>query len=279
MKEILEYKIITLDNFAISIYNIIAVIIIFGFAKLILFIAKISLNKLNKEEVLGQNQNTKAIYRIIKYFVYTVTILTLLKSTGLDISFILASSTALFVGLGFGLQDAFKDMASGILMYFEKNVKPGDIIEVEDGTIGTVLEIDLRTSKIRTRDGIMIIIPNSKFVNDNVINWSVGDILTRFDVKIGVAYGSDTQKVKQILLGVLTKYPSISAIPEPYVRFADFGDSSLDFSLSFWTEELWTIEKLKSDIRFDIDAAFKQHNISIPFPQRDLHIITDRRQK
>lgn len=279
MKEILEYKIITLDNFELSIYNIIAVFIIFGFAKLILLIAKVSLNKLNKEEVLGQNQNTKAIYRIIKYFVYTVTILTLLKSTGLDISFILASSTALFVGLGFGLQDAFKDMASGILMYFEKNVKPGDIIEVEDGTIGTVLEIDLRTSKIRTRDGIMIIIPNSKFVNDNVINWSVGDILTRFDVKIGVAYGSDTQKVKQILLGVLTKYPSISDSPKPYVRFADFGDSSLDFSLSFWTEELWTIEKLKSDIRFDIDAAFKQHNISIPFPQRDLHIITDRRQK
>lgn len=279
MKEILEYKIIALDNLSISVYNIIAIIFIFGIAKLVLFIAKISLHKLNKDDVLGQNQNSKAIYRIIKYFVYTVTILTLIKSTGLDISFILASSTALFVGLGFGLQDAFKDMASGILMYFEKNVKPGDIIEVEDGTIGTVLEIDLRTSKIRTRDGIMIIIPNSKFVNDNVINWSVGDILTRFDVKIGVAYGSDTQKVKQILLGVLTKYPSISDSPKPYVRFADFGDSSLDFSLSFWTEELWTIEKLKSDIRFDIDAAFKQHNISIPFPQRDLHIITDRRQK
>lgn len=280
INDILGYKILSIDGFTLSVYKILAVVAIFVVARFSLIIIKAAIFRFLDSEGDIHNSNKKSLYRIVKYFVYTITILTVLKSTGLDISFILASSTALFVGLGFGLQDAFKDMASGILMMIERNVKMGDIIEVNtgmDSTVGQVEEINIRTSKIRTRDGIMIIVPNSKFINDSVINWSNEKILTRFNVSVGVAYGSDTVLVKKILLDIANNNELIAKDPEPAVMFSDFGDSSLDFKLFFWTDNLWKIERLRSDIRFLIDLKFRENNITIPFPQRDLHVMTDLR--
>jgi len=259
-----------------------AVIAIFIAARLLLLLLKAAIFRFLDKDVSGHDSNKKSLYKIVKYFVYTITILTLFKSSGLDISFILASSTALFVGLGFGLQDAFKDMTSGILMMIEQNVKMGDIIEVNtgmDSTVGQVEEINIRTSKIRTRDGIMIIVPNSKFINDSVINWSNEHTETRFNVSIGVAYGSDTALVKSILLDIANSNTLIVKEPEPTVLFSDFGDSSLDFKLFFWTDNLWKVERLRSDIRFAIDQKFRENKITIPFPQRDLHVMTDLRIK
>jgi small-conductance mechanosensitive channel len=163
-------------------------------------------------------------------------------------------------------------LISGIIILFEGNVAVGDILEV-DGLVGTVKEIKLRTSLIKTRDGIYIVVPNNRVVNEKVINWSTHTKLTRFNVAVGVAYGSDIEKVKTLLLQSANEHELISKRPTPIVIFNDFGDSSLQFEVYFWTQDSWKIELIKSDLRFAIDNLFRKNNIQIPFPQRDVHLI------
>jgi small-conductance mechanosensitive channel len=159
-----------------------------------------------------------------------------------------------------------------VAILFEGSLKVGDVVEIQAGIVGKVVEIGLRTSKIETRDNIVMVIPNSKFVTDIVINWSHMEKKTRFHVDVGVAYGSDVDKVTRILLECAQNQEKISASPKPFVRFNDFGDSSLDFQLFFWTTETFRVEFIKSEIRYKIDAAFRAQGVHIPFPQRDVHI-------
>ncbi len=185
----------------------------------------------------------------------------------------MASSAALFVGIGLGIQDVFKDVISGFVLLFGKTIKVGDVVEVE-GIIGRVTDIDFRVSRVVTRDDIDMLIPNSKLVSEKVINWSFNNELTRFHVKIGVAYGSDVERIRDILISVAQNHPAITKSKKPFVRFTDFGESSLDFQLFFWSEQTFRIENILSDLRFDIDKEFKKNNITIPFPQRDIHMKT-----
>ena len=124
---------------------------------------------------------------------------------------------------------------------------------------------------MRTRDGIVILVPNSQLINNRVINWSNSNILTRFKVEVGVAYGSDVELVEKILLEAATEDDQTSDRVKPFVRFADFGNSSLDFELYFWSEHVWRIEYVKSRLRFAIDKKFRTNGVTIPFPQRDMH--------
>ena len=127
----------------------------------------------------------------------------------------------------------FSDIASGIVLLIERNLQINDVIQLEDETVGKVIHIGLRTSKLKTREDIILVVPNSKFVNDKIINWSQMDYNTRFSVEVGVAYGSDTKLVTQILLDCATENKNISALPKPFVRFNDFGESSLIFQCIF----------------------------------------------
>jgi len=193
---------------------------------------------------------------------------------GIDLSLVLTGSAALLVGLGFGIQDLFNDLISGVIILFEGNVDKGDIVDA-GGLVGEVEELGIRTSKVKTQDGVTIVVPNSKFVSENVINWTNEEQLARFHVAVGVAYGSNVQLVKDLLLVCAAEHPQIEKEPESFVRFVNFGDSSLDFELHFWSEHIWIIENIKSDLRFSIDAIFRKNDISIPFPQRDVHIKKD----
>ena len=139
------------------------------------------------------------------------------------------------------------------------------------------MEIGIRTTKVLNRDNIILIIPNSKFTNENVINWSHLDKKSRFNVPIGVSYGSDVVKVKEILLECASEIKEVDKRPIPFVRFEDFGESSLNFRLFFWTNNSFTVEDIKSSLRFMINKKFIENNITIPFPQRDLHLISDHR--
>ena len=147
----------------------------------------------------------------------------------------------------------------------------GDVVEV-GGLVGTVRRIGLRTSQVQTLDNLTVIVPNSKLVTNTVTNWSHTDYLARFSVKVGVAYGSDTEKVQALLLEVAKEHDKILNFPSPFVRFIDFGDSALSFELFFWSSELVPIENIKSDLRFGIDKKFREHTVEIPFPQRDIWI-------
>ena len=165
---------------------------------------------------------------------------------------------------------------SGIFILIEGTIKVNDVIEM-DGMVGKIMSVNLRTSKVFTRDGIMIIVPNHKFIIEKITNWSHHSESTRFKVEVGVAYGSDVYKVKDILLQCAKGHPEViraaqSDLHNPLVRFVDFGDSSLKFELFFWTTNIFYVENIKSDLRFSIDKMFREQHITIPFPQRDLHI-------
>jgi small-conductance mechanosensitive channel len=210
-----------------------------------------------------------AINQLLQYFIYTIAILMVMEALGLTLTVLWGGAAALLVGLGLGLQETFKDFFSGIILLFERTVEVGDIVVV-DGMVGRVKRIGLRTSQVETRDNFSVIVPNSRLVVENVINWSHGDRKARFTVEVGVAYGSDTALVKKLLLEAARENAHVLRHPPPFVRFTDFGDSSLDFELHFWSQELMPIENVKSDLRFAIDQAFREHGVTIPFPQRDV---------
>jgi small-conductance mechanosensitive channel len=191
---------------------------------------------------------------------------------GVNVSLLLGASAALLVGIGFGLQDIFKDFISGILILFEGNFKVGDIIEYKT-TLARVTSINLRTSRVITRDGNRILIPNSILVSNEIINWSIFNPSSRFMVEVGVAYGSDVELVKKLLLKCASDHSAVSQQKESVVFFDDFGNSSLVFKLMFWCNDTWDEIPIKSDIRFAIEKSFNDNNIRIPFPQRDLHVI------
>ena len=250
----------------------IIILILFVIFYVLLFALKRVLKRIAEKKGLSEG-SFLSIYQIFKYILWITYVFTSLNVIGINISVILAGSAALLVGLGLGLQHLFNDYASGIVLLIERTIKISDIIELDDGTVGKVLSIGLRTSTVETRDNIAIVIPNSKFISNNVINWSHIKTKTRFRVNIGVAYGSDVNLVKNILLEIAKNHPKIASKPESLVQFVDFGESSLDFSLIFWLNETWRAEKIKSDIRFSINEEFIKNKIQIPFPQQDIHII------
>lgn len=215
---------------------------------------------------------SRSIFLIIKYLIYILAITMFIQTLGFSITFIIASVSALLVGIGLGIQHFFNDIISGIIILFDHSIKVGDIIEIEDNIVGEVLETKLRTSQLVTRDDIIMIIPNSAFTTDKVINWTHNYKKSRFDIKIGVAYGSDVRLVEKILTQVAIDHKDVENEPRPFVLFDDFGNSSLDFSLKFWSCKQFRIEPIRSELRFEIDKRFRENNISIPFPQQDVYI-------
>tara|TARA_R110002049_G_scaffold305422_4_gene502047 strand:+ start:3096 stop:3962 length:867 start_codon:yes stop_codon:yes gene_type:complete len=279
VKEVLEFKIIEVSNQSFTLYHILVFItIIIAVRFFVKAMEAFVKRKIGGKQWIDEGKQY-AIIQLVKYFIYILGFVIGLKSIGVDVTVLIFGSTALFVGLGFGLQEAFRDLVSGIILLFEGNVQVGDVIEMDNGIVGVVKVINLRTSKVRTRAGIMMVVPNSELINKRVVNWSNSNKLTRFSVKVGVAYGTDVEKVRDILQEVAKKETTINTRIPAFVRFSDFGESSLDFELFFWTEEVWRIESTKSNLRFEINRQFIKEGVQIPFPQRDLHLISDKRPK
>lgn len=211
-----------------------------------------------------------AIKQIVSYLIWVFVVFAILEMLGVATA-IMAGIAAFLVGIGLGLQDVFKDLASGIIILIEGTADVGDMIEI-DGQPAIVREIGLRTSVVETRDQVSILIPNSKLVMESVINWSHNKDVRRFNVSVGVAYGSDVEKVTKLLFQAATEHPMVLRKPEPIVFFEDFGNSSLDFNLYFFSKELFGMPRVRSEIRYSINRLFKENKIEIPFPQRDLWI-------
>ena len=276
-KEILEYKIIQIGDYSLILYHVLFVIVVFIITGLILWVVKKIFDRLVEKKHINVGKK-HAVYQMIKYIVWIIAIAIALESIGIRLTLLIAGSAALLVGLGLGLQNVFRDFVSGVVILFESTIQVNDVIEVE-GFVGRVKEIGLRTSKVLTRDDIITIIPNSKFTSERVINWSHTKRKTRFNLNVGVAYGSDVELVRKVLLECAAEHPEVVDTPKSFVRFIDFGNSSLDFQLYFWSVNNFFIENTKSDLRFLIDKKFRENKIQIPFPQRDLHIRTDETKK
>lgn len=270
LRNALSFRLFEYSGYTFTPMNILIVIfILIGTSLFLKLVRKVINNKFSHFD----KGRSYSLFLIAKYFIWIISILICIQSFGINLSILIAGSAALFVGIGFGLQNIFNDFISGIILLLEGTIAVDDIVEV-DGHVGKVIQIKLRTTNIITREDIIIIVPNSKFISEKVTNWSHNDVKTRFEINVGVAYGSDTRLVERCLLEVVRDYDKITNVPSPRVIFKDFGSSSLDFSLLFWSEEVFRIIPIQSEIRFRIDEIFRKNNIEIPFPQRDLHIKT-----
>lgn len=216
----------------------------------------------------------ESVFSFIKYFIYIIVFFGTLDGMGYNITAIFAASAALLVGVGLALQTFIQDILSGIFIFIDKTVHVGDIIEIE-GKIGRVEEIKLRTTRAVTIDNKVLIIPNHKYMSSTLYNWTQNGVATRESITIGVAYGSDTQLVKELLIKAAISNPHVIKYPEPLVLFTDFADSSLNFKLIFTINDSFQGAIPKSEIRFEIDKLFREHNINIPFPQREITIVKE----
>ncbi|MCH9661411.1 MAG: mechanosensitive ion channel [Bacteroidetes bacterium] len=212
-----------------------------------------------------------SFFKFVKYVVYIIVFFAILSFAGVNVTPVLAASAALLVGIGLALREIFQDILGGILIMIDKSLLVGDIVEV-DGKVGRVIDIKLRTTRAITRDDKVVVIPNHKFITDTIYNYTQNHKTTRESVGVGVAYGSDTQQIKDLLLQSVSEDSRILKRPKPFVAFEDFGDSALQFRVYFYISDSFIDPVIKSDIRFKIDALFRAHDISIPFPQRDVHI-------
>ncbi|NNC84706.1 MAG: mechanosensitive ion channel [Bacteroidia bacterium] len=273
MKEIFNYKLVEFEEVDVTIAEVFKVLIIFIIAYYLLWIIKKVIQRQIKSRKLDKGR-TYSFFQIVKYLVWIIAISLALAGIGFKLDYLVAGAAALLVGLGFGIQQIFNDFISGLIILFEGTIQVGDVIETDE-IIGRVLQINLRTTKMISRDDIILIIPNSKFVNYPVTNWSHIQTKSRFNVDVGVAYGSDVDVVKKLLIECAHEHPSLSQDPPPVVQFTDFADSSLNFRLWFYSENIFRIENIKSDLRFSVNDKFIEYGIKIPFPQRDMHIISN----
>jgi small-conductance mechanosensitive channel len=212
-----------------------------------------------------------ALKRLLHYGIIAVGAFLALDNLGISVTALAGLGAILAVGIGFGLQNITQNFVSGLILLLERPVKKGDFVLV-GGTSGTVREIRGRATVVTTVDNVDIVVPNGQFITEQVTNETFMDRRVRARVEVGVAYGSDTARVREVLLAVAGEHPSVLPEPIPAVMFADFGDSSLDFVVLFWVPDPLLRPRVASDIRFAIDAAFRENGIEIPFPQRDLHL-------
>ena len=260
-----------IGEYHITIWDVIAITFIFLVITLVIRGISYFVKKAGDKQNLEKGKRYTLV-KLIKYFLYTLGLVMSLEQIGINVNVLIAGSAALLVGVGLGLQNIFNDIVSGFVILFEGVIRVGDIVEF-DGIIARVIRVDIRTSKVVTRKGIYLIVPNSKITSNNVVNWSRNDLNSRLSVNVGVAFGTDTSLVKELLVQAATEHELVEKDRPIEVVFQDFGDSALLFELRFWATRSWVQDGIKSDIRFRIDQLFREKGVQIPFPQRDVHMI------
>ena len=263
---------IPLGNSSISILDIIRVLIL---VLLVTVFAQIVSNVLKRRvlQETGINRGVQeAIAIILRYSLIFVGIIVVLQASGINLSSLTLLASALGVGAGLGLQNIVKDIGSGLVLVFERPVQVGEFVEVGEQT-GTVERIGARSSEIRTLDQVSIIVPNSQFLESKVVNWSHRNPISRIRIPVGVAYKSDPEQVRQLLLRTGKQHPDVLAAPPSLVLFREFGDSALQFDLLVWVAQPSRQYIIKSDLLFMLAKALREEGIEIPFPQRDVHMI------
>ena len=275
---ILHYNLFPLGEAKITPLSLIYVI---GFTVLLFWASK-KLRDLMTARLLSKTHldigAQQAIGTVSRYAILFLGFLVILQTVGINLTTLNVLAGAVGIGVGFGLQNVASNFIAGIIILFERPVKIGDRIEV-DGSDGKVVSVGARSTVVKTNDNITIIIPNSKLITEDVINWTYDsrNPRIRLRVPVGVSYDSDVNLVKRLLCEVGTENPDVLQEPAPTVRLLEFGDNSLNFELWVWSKaKLHRKTVLLSDLNFAIWDKFKANNIEIPFPQRDLNIRSGR---
>jgi potassium-dependent mechanosensitive channel len=264
-------KVFSVGAKAYSVLNLIEVLLLFSG----LWLLARGVADLFKSHILqatGANQAAQDSLALILHGVLVfLGLLIALQILGVDVSSLAIAASVIGIGIGFGLQNVANNFISGIIITFEQPIKIGDFIQAGD-LVGTVERIGFRSSEIKTLDLISIIVPNSRFLEHEVINWSHGDPVCRLRVPIGLAYGSNLQRVQQALQEAAKDHPDILGFPAPQVNFRGFGENAMEFELYIWIQDPPRQFKIKSDLNYMIEASLRKHGLQVPFPQRDLHL-------
>lgn len=255
-------------------YSLIQILILLGLFSGLLVVAKAATKLLRSRILLftGISRGAQETIAIIAcYTLIFIGTLVLLQLWGLDLSSLNIFAGVLGVGIGLGLQGIAKEFVSGLAIIFERHIEVGDFVNVGE-YMGTVERIGLRSTQIRTLDEVAIIVPNSRFLEKEFINWNHGNYVSRIRLPVPVAFGSDLSQVRDALIEAAKDYSHVVSQPAPRVFFIGYGASSLEFELLVWIADPRRHPQIKSDLYFRIDTSLRSRNIQIPFPQRDLHI-------
>jgi len=270
IRDFLEFDIIKVGEFEIKVYTLVTILTIFLITKFVLWVIRKTIYSRRKIKKLDRG-SAYALFQIIKYVIWVIAVGFILETIGVKVTVLIAGSAALLVGIGLGLQQTFNDVISGIILLSEQSIKIDDVLDI-DGDVVTIQSIGIRTSKALNTDDVSIIIPNSLITTNKVINWSHQTKKARFRIDVGVAYGSNIDLVINVLEESAFEHQDISDRESIEARLVNFGNSSLDFQVLFFSENIFRISKVKSDIRKNISKKFAENGISIPFPQMDLHL-------
>lgn len=220
-----------------------------------------------------ENGSEETVAGLLRWGLLLLGGLVAMQVAGIDVRALAIAGGVLGVGIGFGLQGLANDFVSGVVIGLERPIRPGDVVRVGDH-FGTVLRVGARATALRTLDRVTVLIPNSRFLASDVVNWSHGDPVSRVHVPVGVDYGSDVNVVRAALLAAARAHPAVLREPRPQVQLRAFGGSSLDFELLVWTRDPKNQFTLVSDLNFRIEAELERHGVRVPFPQLDVHIRT-----
>jgi len=278
--DFLNYKFIEMGKFSMSFYHILSIIAIFFAARISVNLLKLYISRKYRNNSQLDPGKEFIYIQIARYIIYVFAIIISLRALEIDLTLFLTGSAALLVGIGLGLQDVFKDMISGVVLLVEGNIRVGDIVEISNGgktaaIVAKILKINVRTTQIETREGNVLIIPNTKLTQEYVENWSHGSELTRFRIPVTVDYGSDTELISRLLKQAALGHPKVKKTHPVDVRLANFGNNGLEMELIFWADQSWDINNYKSDLRFEIDRVFREYKIRIPYPHTTVHLTTD----
>lgn len=274
IKEVLNYSLIDTGSSSLTV----GLILTLTFSFVALFVITEWVRRFLVHKVLSRYKieaGTRAsIGAIVKYVLIIAGIFSILQTSGVDLSAFGILAGALGVGIGFGLQNITNNFISGLIILFEQPIKIGDRIEVGD-VFGDVIKISARSTMIVTNDNVSIIVPNSQFIDRQVINWSHNDRNIRFGISVNVGYAEDPEKVKAILIDIANQHNGVLKMPPPDVLFEEISENSLNLFLRVWTSEFINRPKvLKSELYYSIYKRFREENIELPYPQRDLHLKT-----
>lgn len=260
----------SLGKYTITWLDALLVILIFATAQGAVWLFRWLLGRVLRKTLDDPGKRFMVI-RLMRTVIYVIAGIGALETVGIDLTGLLLGSAALLVGIGIGLQNFFNDVVSGFVILFEGGVRVGDELEV-DGMLVRVERIDLRSTRVVTRRGDLIVMPNGLISGSQVKNFTQGEPRSMINVRVGVAYGSDTRLVEEILRQAALDQPEVNEHDPIFVVFEDFGDSALIFDLRCFVTHPWQRDRISSDIRFRVDKRFREAGVTIPFPQRDLHV-------
>jgi len=273
--QVLNYHIIEFDGYAITLGKLLMglLLILLGYMvsrRIATLMDRRVLGRLNLEESLRYT-----FRRLIFYFSFLFSILFTLHVLNVPITIFTVMGGALAVGIGFGSQNLVNNFISGLLVMAERPIRVGDYVEVE-GLIGEVQTIGIRSTELRTTSNLLVVIPNTTFIEKSLINWTKSGEFSGF-VRFGVAYGTDTDRLREACMAVVREIPEIRLEPEPRLNFIDFGDSALTFELTYTLPARMVPlrRRIESDIRFKLNRRFNEAKIEVPFPQRVVRVMTD----